>query len=295
MGIHAGWYGDLVSVRATSCRRPPSAPQRRRLADPVAVAAARDRDALQARRLASVSLMSRALHRRRCALAAAAAERGLLENGAPPGGTGTGGDGLRNMLREARAACSEPAARLARLALEGEEAVEDDALRSIENYAPATHAASSATPLSPRVRGSPFERVPLDAAFCDCERVDTLDMRRLHSFRRGAHSGEAIEALLRRCRPNDADRDHWSGEDAPVLRSIAKGGSLLTVVRDTRATSPVTLFTPPDCAPLTAILSRAVEAGQPIAHYAGELISEEDEVRRPAQRPPRAPPNQSSH
>jgi hypothetical protein len=255
--------------------------------------------------------MSRALDRRLTALAAAASAAGLAVRMPEPADTAPAD--IRSILRDARAACAEPAARLAALALDGAEADEEAILRQLQDYTPPTepakaqsrpaagdNAGAASSPATSRLHGRcgtssrdqilfpddarpRFERVSSAEAFEGFERVDTLDTGRLRAFVSGVAgrpSGEAILAALGECRFNDEDRAHWGGEEAAGLRAIAGGAGLLAVARDVGVLSPVKLFTPPGGRPLTALLTRAVEAGQPIAQYSGELLCEEDEVRK---------------
>lgn len=319
------WYDELLRVRTPTGRRRPPPAKRRLPADPAEVAASQARALIrrqreliqQGRRLARVSRMSLSLERRRVMLAAAAAWMGLDLPTVPAAGDVD----FRFVLQQAKAACAAPASRLAALALEGAEALEDGLLRLVETHAIPACGPEPPSPseleqqleeLGSLIGG--LERVAPDEAFADCERLDTLDLRRLRSFRgrpasadsEATPSGAVIESALRRCRPNYADRDHWRGEDGSLLRRIAGGASLLEVVRDGRAASPVRLFTPLGAPAFSAVLTRDVHAGAPIAQYAGELLSEADEVRcsraadplsrrrpRSALAPPLRPPRRS--
>lgn len=313
MGIRRGtWCGGLLTA---GCRRSHAEPRRRRRPDPATTEAVLRQtarrcqlEAVQSRRLARVSRMARALDRRLAALEEAASTAGLaVPTPAPPDAALTD---MRSILRDAKAACAEPAARLAALALDGADAQEDAILRQLQNYTPepaqaaptrrlasGDHAGSASPPpatsrrhcgttSSERILFSGdgrrrYERVSLEEAFDGVERVDTLDTGRLGSFAgvsAGSASGEAILASLKRCRMTDDDRAHWRGEEAAGLRAIAGGAGLLAVARDVCVSSPVKLFTPPGAKPLTALLTRAVRPGQPLAQYAGELLCEEDEV-----------------
>ena len=286
--LHIGWCEALLVPGAAGRRRGRRQPRALRME---ALATLREREArrhrreaVQARRLARVSRMSRSLQRRRAALEAAVAVSGIDVSTVAHGSSETNID-IRLTLREARAALSEPAARLADMALEGPEAEEEAILRALQEYTPediSLDASGDATILRDLSRPKQrFECLSLEEAFGDVNHVETLSTKRLLSPGRSAKvSGKDVLKALRSCRLSDSDRAHWRGDDADALRAIASGrGGKLAVAKDMHTSSPVKLFTPPGGSPLTALVTQRVSPGEPIAQYAGELLSEEDEVR----------------
>lgn len=116
-----------------------------------------------------------------------------------------------------------------------------------------------------------LEAVGIEAAFKGVERCEVLSLERMRSF-----CGEEVVEMLRRCRATFADKDNCSGENGRLLRRIVAGHARIRVARDTRILSPVSLFTPISEQPLTAVAATHIEEGEPIAHYTGELIREDD-------------------
>ena len=142
----------------------------------------------------------------------------------------------------------------------------DAVLLALENGAPLPSATAS--------QHAGLAAVTRDVAFKGTQRVDTNCLKRLRAF----CGNTEIEEALKRCRCNDADDDHWTGEDGAMMRRIAKGAALIEVVLDRRPLSPVALFTPLSEHAYAAVASERIAAGQPFCQYAGELIREDDPV-----------------
>ena len=85
---------------------------------------------------------------------------------------------------------------------------------------------------------------------------------------------------LEGCHACDEDEAHFEGLDGEILRTIADGEceSRIEVKRVLDPYNPVAFLTPPSELALAAVASEPIDAGEPIALYAGDLLSEEEEA-----------------
>ena len=124
-------------------------------------------------------------------------------------------------------------------------------------------------------RGPAFEDVG-DEAFDGIEYASELCNERL---KKTPH-GRAVLRALEGCHACDEDEAHFEGLDGEILRTIADGEceSRIEVKRVLDPYNPVAFLTPPSELALAAVASEPIDAGEPIALYAGDLLSEEEEA-----------------
>jgi len=123
------------------------------------------------------------------------------------------------------------------------------------------------------LRGPEFEDVS-DEAFEDIEYAEGLCYDRLLN----ARGGQQVLRALRACKAIDEDEAHFSGPDGELLRALADGDCepRIEVKRAVHPFNPVALLSPRAEDALCAVAAEPILPGEPIAVYAGDLVTASD-------------------